>query len=78
MITGLNGCSCHPFLSWDECKKAHRQKFKVGDPVKNLCSGRDGTINKVEKQSGYVSVKYGPIPRDIEGEHVAQLIKIQS
>ena len=76
MIKGLNGCSCHPFTSWEECNKAHRQKFKVGDSVKNRCTGSVGTIyNEVDHQ-GYVSVKYGKFPRDIHGEHVAQLIRI--
>jgi len=76
MITGLNGCSCHSFSSWDECNKAHRQKFKVGDPVKNRCDGRQGTINKIVDSQGYTSVKYGKFPRDIELEHVAQLIRL--
>jgi len=76
MITGLNGCSCHPFSSWEECNKAHRQKFKVGDPVKNRCTGHEGTIHDEVDHQGYVSVKYGKLPRDIHGEHVAQLIRI--
>ena len=76
MIKGLNGCSCHPFISWEECNKAHRQKFKVGESVKNRCTGNTGTIyNEVDSQ-GYVAVKYGKYPREIHDEHVAQLIRL--
>lgn len=76
MITGLNGCSCHPFPNWKECEKAHKQKFKVGDPVKNRCTGKQGIVNKIDSLPGYISVKYGKFNRDIHGEHVAQLIRL--
>jgi hypothetical protein len=33
-ITGLYGCSCHPFDNWEDCKRAENQKFKVGEAVK--------------------------------------------
>jgi hypothetical protein len=74
MITGLYGCSCHPFTSWEKCVKAHKQKFKIDDPVTDRCTGRSGVIFKVH-DSGFVTVKYGKNERDKELEHVARLIK---
>lgn len=75
MITGLYGCSCHPFSSWSECDKAHNQKFKIGDPVENTCLGTHGTINEIKREKGFVIVKYGNRPCDLHLEHVANLKK---
>lgn len=52
-ITGYYGCKCHPFLTWEECEKAHRQRFKVGDVVKNRCNGRIGSVTEVKGQYWY-------------------------
>lgn len=76
-ITGYNGCSCHPFRSWDESDFFHNQKFEIGDNVKNRCRGITGTIFCVCDTRGFVIVKYGELPRDRHLEHVANLIKIQ-
>lgn len=79
-ITGLSGCRCHPFKSWDECDKAHKQKFNIGDPVMNRHTGEEGTIffiypDPVDK--GYVTVNYGPLERDKHLENVAMLVKLE-
>lgn len=76
MITGLRGCSCHPFASWDECEKYHNQKFKLGDRVKNRHLGTIGTIYEICTDKGYVIVKYGELPRDRHLEHVALLERL--
>lgn len=77
-ITGYFGCSCHPFLSWEECDKMHKQKFTPGQKVKNRCTGRIGVINKKCDDDGpyWYEIKYGPIPKDLQIEHAAKLIKL--
>lgn len=45
---GLYGCYCHPFESWDECKKFNKQKVNVGDIVKHRCNGKVGEVLKAE------------------------------
>lgn len=67
-VTGPYGCSCHPFNDWDECNRVHRQKYKVGDKVKNRCNlwkgkrYKEAIIGTVIKdvEDGYYIVKYGP------------------
>jgi hypothetical protein len=76
MITGLYGCSCHPFNSWEECDKYHKQKFEVGDPVTQRHTGRSGSIHQLHETKGFVIVKYGPLPKNLELEHVAMLQKL--
>lgn len=73
-ITGLNGCKCHPFASWKESDKAHKQKFEVGDQVINRCNKKVGFINSIGDHVGnYYTVKYGKNPSDIELKHAAEL-----
>ena len=74
LITGLYGCSCHPFSSWTECYKAHDQRFKIDDKVKHRCTGKIGFVVKIHNQ-GFVTVAYGNLPKDNILEHVANLIK---
>ncbi len=77
-ITGFNGCSCHPFASWEESDKAHNQKFQIGDQVINRCNKKVGFIHGAANHEGnYVTVNYGKKPSDIELQHVAQLEPIQ-
>ena len=75
IIIGLYGCSCHPFTSWLECEKLQRQKLKIGQVVKHRCSGKIGTVLKLADH-GYVDVKFGKLPRDIQSEHAQNLIII--
>ncbi|WP_394992636.1 hypothetical protein [Emticicia sp.] len=72
-ITGLYGCSCHPFPSWMECDKYHKQRFKVGQSVTHRCLGRVGIVIEIMATKNWVSVRYGDLPRDLETEHVAML-----
>jgi hypothetical protein len=76
LIIGLSGCYCHPYSSWEECNMYHNQKLPVGTPVQNRHSGKVGTVDKILKEHGFVIVKYGDLPKNMELEHVANLIKI--
>lgn len=73
-IIGYYGCYCHPFKSWDECKKYQQQKLKIGDEVTHRCNKKAGVVCKVD-ESCFVNVRYGPLQRDIHLENVEQLIK---
>lgn len=73
LITGLYGCSCHPFSSWTECYKAHDQRFKIDDKVKHRCTGKIGFVTKIQN-CGFVTVTYGNLPKDRILEHSANLI----
>ena len=78
---GLHGCACHPFDSWEECKRMHNQVFQLGDKVKQRHTAMIGTIFRIYNgtcEKGYVIVKYndGRFPRDQTLEHVANLILI--
>lgn len=77
-IIGLNGCNCHPYESWEECKKMHNQKFKIGEKVKQRHTEEQGEIDEIRNgiEKCYVIVKYGELPRDRHLEHVANLIKL--
>lgn len=72
-ITGYYGCKCHPFRNWQQCDKAHRRKFKDGQPVRNRCTGLEGHILHYEGTPGFYIVKYGPLARDQHLEHAAEL-----
>jgi hypothetical protein len=79
-ITGYYGCNCHPFESWTVCKRFHKQKLKIGEPVRHRCTGQLGTISKVESSEGnWYLVKFGTkgVPSDHELEHAASLIKME-
>jgi hypothetical protein len=75
-ITGLYGCNCHPFESWAECDKAHRQKLSVGDIVSDRCTGKFGPVDEVLEEHFYI-VKLGTdgVERDYELCHAAELVK---
>ena len=73
-ITGLYGCSCHPFSSWSECDKAHKQKLPITTKVTNRHTLRTGNVCEIH-DGHFVSVKYGKNKSDQVLEHVAQLIK---
>ena len=81
-IFGIAGCYCHPFNNWEDCDKAHNQRFKVGDPVYNRHTEKTGVIDgweatKNEQTAENVYVKYGELASDIELEHVARLVKVE-
>lgn len=72
-ITGYYGCKCHPFKSWDECNKLHRQRFKIGDLVMNRCNGKIGAITEINKEHPYFysATEMGTI-------HAAEIIPVQN
>ncbi len=74
-IIGLNGCHCHPFASWEECKKYHNQKFSVGDFVSHRHQVAHGTVIRTYKGAdrNFVDVRCGPKKSDIHQENVANL-----
>lgn len=77
IIKGYYGCYCHSFSSWEECDKAHNQIIKVDQKVKHRCTGKEGIVIGVSTENRkWIIVKYGPLPRDINQDHVAELIKI--
>jgi hypothetical protein len=75
IITGLYRCNCHPFESWDEQKKASKQKFNIGDKVKSAHSGIEYDIIE-PLYKGYYIIKCGDRPCDITIDHKECLIKI--
>ena len=77
MITGYYRCSCHPFNSWDELKKAQKQVLKPGDKVKHACTGVEFEVIK-HLERGYYSIKCGDRPCDIHMDHIECLIKINN
>ncbi|MEQ8685484.1 MAG: hypothetical protein RIE86_09330 [Imperialibacter sp.] len=75
-VKGLMGCSCHPYSSWAECERYHKQKFYVGEPVVGRHTGVSGTIHEIQER-GYVIVKTGPLQRDLVLYHVANLERVE-
>lgn len=75
--TGLYGCPCHPFRSWEEHDKFYTQKLSPGMKVKIRHSGKEGEILK-KLTLGFWSIKTGPIPRDIIQEHTQNLIQLKT
>ncbi len=78
LITGLYGCICHPYASWDECDHEHNKKLVVGQKVKQRHNGKVGVIHLVnEENKHFCTVKFGPKPSDLHLEHAANLIFIK-
>ena len=75
-ITGYYGCDCHPFATWEECKAAYKQKFEVGQKVRHRHKEKEGIIDTVLPDKGFVIVKYGKLQSDRILAHVQQLIKL--
>ena len=73
MITGLYGCPCHPFPSWEQCELFHKRKFKPGDKIKQRHTGKDGIISEQHECKGFYIVKYGERKSDLSLEHAAML-----
>jgi heat shock protein HspQ len=73
-ITGLYGCICHPFASWEECKAMHNQKLAIGQKVKNRHTCLEGEVFEIHPEKGFVTVKYGELQSNQHLEHVATLI----
>lgn len=78
MITGHYGCNCHPFKSWEECEAAHSQHLEIGEEVMQRCTAAQGTVFQHLPERGFVLVSYGDLPKDIQLEHVANLVTLKS
>lgn len=75
-IKGLYGCDCHPFASWKDCEAAYKQKLSVGDSVRHRHKEKEGIIDTVLPEKGFVIVKYGELQSDRILAHVQNLIKL--
>lgn len=75
-VIGLYTCSCHLFPSYEEADKARKQKLSIGTTVKHRCTQDTGTVHEIQGE-GYVTVKYGNLPKDIHLEHVQELIPLK-
>jgi len=77
-ITGYYGCSCHPYESWAECEKSHKQRVAVGEHVQQRHTEAFGEVYSLYDEKDWCMVKYGDLQRDIHLENVANLIKINN
>jgi len=76
-VIGLHGCYCHPFESWEDHNKFHRQKITVGMIVKNRCTQEFSEVISLKDIHGYVTVNVFPqdCKRCITIEHYSNLIQ---
>lgn len=78
-ITGLHGCKCHPFESWEECEAAHTAQFVPGDTVvgRHNCNFATiiGNIDG-EKYWWNILVMPGLFESDKQISHSANLILV--
>ena len=72
-ITGLNGCQCHPFDSWEDCAIAHKYLFKIGQQVVHRWTGIKGRVFSCCGQGNYYVVAFGPKQSDKVLTHAAML-----
>lgn len=74
-ITGLYGCSCHPFESWKDCEYYHNQKLKTGTPVITRHTEKRGVVARYTGTKGFYLVRFGPENGQVEQYHAANLIR---
>ena len=79
-ITGLYGCSCHPFKSWEDHDYYAKQKFKKEDSVRVGHTGIFAYIIKKKTQGNYYDINKFPCanPSDIGFDHVTNLISFNN
>jgi hypothetical protein len=75
-ITGLHGCSCHPFQSWEDLDMYMKQRLTGGQLVQIRHTGEKGYV--VGNEGQYYRIDRIPcnVPRDITIEHVSNLIPV--
>ena len=78
IITGYYGCSCHPYSSWEECEKLHKQRVAIGQSVQQRHTECFGIVHLLHEEKDWCMVKYGDLPRDLHLENVANLLIINS
>lgn len=78
MITGLYGCPCHPFESWEDYKKYNTQKIEVGTKYKVRHTQKECVAMGLHEQNEYVLIFVEPYdcPRCNQIEHKQNLIKL--
>ncbi|MCP9763821.1 hypothetical protein [Lacihabitans soyangensis] len=52
-ITGLWGCTCHPFESWAEHDFYNKQKIILGRKYKNRHTGEIGIAERIDPEKKY-------------------------
>jgi|ERR1700753_1118891 len=77
-VTGLYGCSCHPFKDWAEHDRYKKQKFKIGQMVKHRCTMRIGKVNVATDKKGWTGVKYSKYASGNENDQAMNLILIEA
>lgn len=78
-ITGLYGCSCHPFDSWEDLKNYNDQKIEIGAKYRIRHSGKEciaKEFNKDQKYYIHIFVEPYDCPRCNQIEHKQNLIRI--
>ena len=78
-ITGLYGCSCHPFQSWEDLDMYMKQHLVVGQLVQIRHTGQKAYVMEVSKDR-YCRVNCLPckMPSNITIEHVSNLIPVHT
>lgn len=71
IITGLFGCNCHPFKSWEECDREHQKQLTAGQKVRHRCNGWEGRVHQKSDSKGFVLIRF---PDNIHQQHVADLV----
>lgn len=79
MITGLYGCSCHPFASWEDLDKYMKQHLTGVQLVQIRHTGQKAYVMGIE-EGKYYRVNCLPChaPNNITVEHVSNLIPVYS
>lgn len=80
-VTGLYGCSCHPFKDWSEHNKFNNQKLIVGEKYKIRHSEIECIIKGVSSDNpGFVNVFVEPYDceRCNQMEHKSNLIPVNN
>lgn len=79
LVTGLYGCTCHPFKDWDEHDSFNKQKIIIGAKYQHRCTGKIGIVKGLHEDSPeWVHIFYEPYdcPRCNESDHKLCLILI--
>ena len=79
LVTGLYGCTCHPFQNWEEHDSFHKQKIDLECQYMIRHSGlKCVTKGFLEDNPSYVKIFVEPFdcPRCQQIEHKSNLIPI--
>jgi hypothetical protein len=79
LVTGLWGCTCHPFEDWQDHDKYSKQKIELGKKYKNRHSGEIGIAEGIDpEQKYYIYLFMEPYdcPRSHQMAHKSNLIPL--